>query len=68
MCLLDAYNSNNCGQNNPVVSYLKKLEDGEVNRSMKRRRDFNMAQFRKIGEELVSNLVLHESVSEGKCF
>ena len=68
VCLLDPTNSHNCEMSNPVVSFLKKLDDGEVNKTMRQRREFNMRRFRKIGEELVSNAVLHESVNEGKCF
>ena len=68
VCLLDPQNSHHCEQSNPVVTYLKKLEDDTVNSSYRQRRDFNMARFRKIGGELVSNAVLHESVSDGKCF
>ena len=51
-----------------MVSFLKKLDDGEVNKTVHQSREFNMSRFRKIGEELVSNAVLHESVNEGKCF
>ena len=73
VCLLDAQNSHRCTLDNPVVSYVKHLDDNEIVESMTAASDasqnsFDMSRFRKIGNELVSKLVLQQSVSEGKCF
>lgn len=67
VCLLDAENSHHCTEDNPTVSFLKHLDkDNETLYETKQ--DFNANRFRKIGDELVSKLILHESVSDGKCF
>ena len=73
VCLLDAENSHRCTEANPVVSYVKHLDDDAqiLQRSHDLNSDrfnFDTNRFRKIGDELVSKLVLHESVSDGKCF
>jgi len=49
-----------------VVSYLKHLEGNSEDFAT--RQDINLTRFRKVGDDLISHKVLHESVSDGKCF
>ena len=70
VCLLDADNSHRCTESNPVVSYLKHLEDDVTSLIDEGidTHDHNRNRFRKIGDELVSKAVLHVSVADGQCF
>ena len=67
VCLLDALNSHHCTEENPVVSYLKRLDEDQ-GLLQEQSRDFDTDRFRKIGDELVSKAVLSETVRDGKCF
>lgn len=69
VCLLDTENTHGCAGDNPVVSYLKHLDNEDFESTeLLEKRDFNTDRFRQIGEEIVSKAVLHESVRDGKCF
>ena len=71
VCLLDADNSHRCTESNPVVSYLKHLDEDVtslLDGSDEDTHDYNYNRFRKIGDELVSKAVLHVSVADGQCF